>query len=360
MYALFTLLFITHQKFPPLICYLIFYYLGIIAEAKVDIIKSAIGRIGFTNNIISDLFQNLISVPVKYIVQQKESNSKTTQTVTTTIKSTKQKGMISKIIPWFSIKVICESFKTTNVVYINILAQVGCNSQTILAVNDAKLRQSNVMNSKSNQNCQSEPSMMIINEMIKSLTNLKSYIKLVEFEDTQAHQFKIHYHNIAKNTSNEGIKSKSNNESVQFKRQIEKEVRLVADDHDENSKQMDTSSHEDDSAHDIEAENDVNVMNVRESIHNRNWKKYSDLNEIDKVIDLEENGKEETKGMTSDQEDLVSKYFIDGEWTKWVPERCTPEEKEIFDKFKERLENYLVEANPRALKEEVTDNLILR
>jgi len=101
-------------------------------------------------------------------------------------------------------------------------------------------------------------------------------------------------------------------------------------------------------------------MKMRKSVFNYD-KKLNQTEEIQrKLSDNEEIWVEETKGKTSDQEDIVSKWYIDGEWTKWVVERCTPEEKDIFDEFKQRLEKYLSENNPRALKEEVTDNLILR
>lgn len=146
-------------------------------------------------------------------------------------------------------------------------------------------------------------------------------------------------------------------------------MRLATYDQGDNFKLANESFDEMDSADTFEIENTTgltvdkipeSVMKMRKSVFNYD-KKLNQTEEIQrKLSDNEEIWVEETKGKTSDQEDIVSKWYIDGEWTKWVVERCTPEEKDIFDEFKQRLEKYLSENNPRALKEEVTDNLILR
>lgn len=146
-------------------------------------------------------------------------------------------------------------------------------------------------------------------------------------------------------------------------------MRLATYDQGDNFKLENESFDEMDSADTFEIENTTgltvdkipeSVMKMRKSVFNYD-KKLNQTEEIQrKLSDNEEIWVEETKGKTSDQEDIVSKWYIDGEWTKWVVERCTPEEKDIFDEFKQRLEKYLSENNPRALKEEVTDNLILR
>lgn len=60
---------------------------------------------------------------------------------------------------------------------------------------------------------------------------------------------------------------------------------------------------------------------------------------------------EEEKVLT-DREEFVKKCKTDGEWTKWIPERCTPEELKIFEDFKYRIN--------KQRDTEVDDNLCLR
>ena len=63
---------------------------------------------------------------------------------------------------------------------------------------------------------------------------------------------------------------------------------------------------------------------------------------------------EESKTGSSSESraEFVAKCCPNGEWTKWIPERCTPEELVVFEDTKLLLEKHL--------GREVDDNLILR
>lgn len=97
---------------------------------------------------------------------------------------------------------------------------------------------------------------------------------------------------------------------------VEKEVRLVTEEHDDNDKRANESFEEMEYRDTFEADdttlaaNDkfgITAMQVRESIFNRN-NKVNQFNDIQKEASGDEEiCIEETKGKTSDQEDIVSK-----------------------------------------------------
>lgn len=286
-------------------------------------------------------------------------------------------------LPNFKIVIICESFKGFPSTYVKIY--VSANEGNNLPKNNTNKNdemwriQEGVQKNTMVGGAHQYSTLFLIEQIVRSLAHLKVYIPLHEAESFEVPKSQalnellkpkpkilVNHHKFQKSWKPSKNKYKFSEEEVRLEateRATEIKKRCKWGDNSPG-----TSDDTDDTL-EVSTENTPKVVRASKGKFKggqaqkfETYQETIEVTEEDKVefeqIQTEIEVVEETE--KSEQEYLVEKCFQNGKWTKWVPERCNSEEKQIFENTKAKLVSHFEKTDPEVLQRDINDNLILR
>ncbi|CAI2387767.1 unnamed protein product [Moneuplotes crassus] len=309
---------------------------AIVCRGKIDILNSVADNYlpAFLQEKLSTYIKEKVKLPFDFILERNMINGDNqlnhSQSALFLLKILPPKcNTMNRVIPPLKVKIELESFKETDLLFVNIQAELNGSGVDCNTLNQ-----------------------FILNQIIQSFTNLKAYSQLATAEKKKV---KV------------ALETKPEIKSEQVKVNIEEEVRIRSSPKRQTvsirnlqlTKKISQLVCEEDSI--IYEEDDVSEktfdlnsdIGIPPSRPSKIDRKTKDSNRDEKMCTpstLEEEKKSAQSQET--REEFVKKCYRDGEWTKWIPERCTPEELKVYEDFRNRLTTHL--------GRDVEDNLCLR